>query len=323
MRNSIEFWHDVCLEVVRRDFSKKADGSPASPDQGGPTRTSRALAIAHLAMHDAHFGTTAPASTYLQRLAVPVALPAPPASISLDSAVGTAAAICLLTLYPSHQAYINRMSAIFIDPDPDPLARDNGHRYGEAMAATMMALRAGDGSTSSMGYRPSTAYGRHREDPYDQGQGFLTPQWGNVTHFCLPARVPLDPPPGYNLPDYLSDADYRADLKEVKEEGALVSTRRNAEERVIGYYWGYDGANEIGVPPRLYNQIARSWLDRHHPGDVDKAVQLLAMINAGMADAASTPGITNTPTTSGGQRSASARQASPPARLRRRVRPRS
>jgi Vanadium chloroperoxidase N-terminal domain/PAP2 superfamily len=284
MKNSIEFWHDVCMEVVRRDFSKKPDGSIA-PDQGGPTRTSRALAIAHLAMHDAHFGTTNPAATYLQRLPVPVPLPPPPAPMSTDSAIGTAAAICLLSTYPSHAAYINRMSAVFIDTHPDATARDNGHRYGEAIATLLTTLRKGDGAGDPMAYRPSTAYGRHREDPYASGQGFLSPQWGNVKHFCLAARVPLDPPPGYSLPDYLSDADYRADLKEVKEEGALISTKRSAEEKVIGYYWGYDGANEIGVPPRLYNQIARAWLDRHHPGDVGKAVQLLAMVNAGMADA--------------------------------------
>ena len=36
MKNSVEFWSDVCLEVVRRDFTKKADGSPAMPNQGGP-----------------------------------------------------------------------------------------------------------------------------------------------------------------------------------------------------------------------------------------------------------------------------------------------
>jgi hypothetical protein len=137
-----------------------------------------------------------------------------------------------------------------------------------------------------MGYRPSTAYGRHREDPFEPGQTFLTPQWGKVRHFCYQTHVPLDPPPGYDLPDYLSNADYRADLKEVKEEGELISSKRNPEEKLIGYYWGYDGANGIGVPPRLYNQVARAWLDRHHPGDVAKAVKLLAMINVGMADAA-------------------------------------
>ena len=292
MKNSIEFWHDVCMEVVRRDFSIRPGGSAAAPDQEGPTRTSRALAIAHLAMHDAHYGTTDPAATYLQRLNVPVALPPAPVPFSADSALGTAAALCLLATYPSHAAYINRMSAIFIDPTADYMARDNGHRYGEDIAATFIALRNGDGGDDAIGYRPSTAYGRHRSDPYVPGQGFLSPRWGKVRHFCVdtgdPANpnVPLDPPPGYSLPDFRSDPDYRQDYDEVLAEGALFSTSRSPEDKAIGYYWGYDGANEIGVPPRLYNQIARAWLDKHHKGDVDKAVKLLAMVNAGMADAA-------------------------------------
>ena len=286
MKNSIEFWSDVCLEIVRRDFTKKADGSAARPDQGGPTRTSLALAIIHLAMHDAYLGTTDPASTYHQRLAAPVALPAAGAPMSADSAMGSAAAITMLNLYPSHEGYINRMSAVFIDPIPNALARDNGHRYGEEIATNMIKMRSGDGASGWMGYRPSTAYGRHREDPFAIGQGFLTPQWGNVARFCTLARVPLDPPPGYNQADYLSDADYRKDFKEVVDEGGVISSKRNAEEKVIGYFWGYDGANEIGVPPRLYNQIARAWLNEHHPGDVDKAVRLTAIANAAMADAA-------------------------------------
>jgi hypothetical protein len=275
------------MEVVRRDFSKKADGSPAAPDQGGPTRTSRALAIAHLAMHDAYFGTTNAPATYLQRLGNPSApLPVSPnLPISADSALGTAAAICLLTMYPSHAAYINRMSAVFLDPNASAIQRDDGHRYGEAVAATFVRLRKADGAGDTMGYRPSTAYGRHRADPFDPGQGFLDPQWGGVTHFCAATHVPLDPPPGYDQADYLSNAEYRKDYKEVQEEGSVQSSKRSAEEKIIGYYWGYDGANEIGVPPRLYNQIARAWLDRHHAGDVGKAVSLLAIVNAAMADA--------------------------------------
>ena len=98
MKNSIQFCSDVCLEIVRRDFTKKADGAAAAPDQGGPTRTSRALAIIHLAMHDAFFGTTAPASTYHQKLGVLLALPTTTAPMSVDSAMGLAAAITMLTL---------------------------------------------------------------------------------------------------------------------------------------------------------------------------------------------------------------------------------
>lgn len=286
MKNSVEFWSDVCLEVVRRDFTTAGNGVPPPLNQGGPTRTSRALAIIHLAMHDAYFGTTDPAATYHLRANPPVALPLPPPSISADSALGSACAVAMLTLYPGHAGFINRMSAIFIDPAPNAVARDNGHRYGESVAISLLRMRTGDGATSAMGYRPSTAYGRHREDPFDAGQGFLSPQWGAVARFCTPLRVAVDPPPGYNRADYLLDVDYRKDFKEVQEEGGHPSTKRSAEDKLIGYFWGYDGANEIGVPPRLYNQVARAWLNAHHPGDIGKAVRLTAMINAAMADAA-------------------------------------
>ena len=284
MKNSIEFWHDVCMEVVRRDFSKKPSGAAASPDQGGPTRTSRALAIAHLAMHDAFFGTTTPASTYLSK--VTVALPVPTLPVSVDSAIAGAAAACLLVTHPQHAAYIKDMAATFVDPSPAAGAATNGLAYGAAIAAALITHRANDGSKSQMKSNPLTAYGHHRLDPFDSGQGFLTPQWGAVTHFCNVATVPLAPPPGAGMADYLSDPDYRRDFVEVKDDGALISTSRTPDQWAIGHYWGYDGANDIGVPPRLYNQIARAWLAAHPPTTQARAVKLLAMINTGMANAA-------------------------------------
>lgn len=285
MKNSIEFWSDVCLEVVKRDYSKRPDGSPPAPENDGPTTTSRAMAIVHFAMHDAWFGTASPAATYLQRLTPPVALPPAVGGESTDSCLGTAAAVALLALYPGQRKFLDKMSTIFIDPNPNAAARDAGHRYGEAIAFLLLGARMNDNSGVRMAYRPSAAYGRHRPDPFSPGQGALGAQWGNVRQFCASAIVPLDPPPGYSEVDYLVNADYRADFKEVKSEGALRSSTRSADETAQGLYWGYDGANEIGVPPRLYNQIARAWLAQNRPGNPAAAVKLLAMVNAGMADA--------------------------------------
>lgn len=288
MRNSVEFWNDVAQEVVRRDFTKRAGGLPAAPDQDGPTRTSRALAIVHIAMHDAYFGCLIAQNPTVKRYLVKVGatgLPTAAANASADSALGTAAAVSLLTLYPSHAAFINRMSATFIDPNPTASQRDDGHRFGEGIAHAILKLRENDGSNIRMGYRPSTAYGRHREDPYGMGQGFLGPQWGQVARFCLPNHAPLDPPPGYNAQDYLSNADYREDFEEVKAKGSVSSATRKADEKCYGLYWGYDGANEIGVPPRLYNQVARAWLEKHHAGDIVRQTRLLMQVNVAMADA--------------------------------------
>ena len=58
----ILFWNDIAVEVHRRDFV----GIPEiSPQQGGPTRTSRALAIVHVAMYDAWNGAKATGNNYL------------------------------------------------------------------------------------------------------------------------------------------------------------------------------------------------------------------------------------------------------------------
>jgi Vanadium chloroperoxidase N-terminal domain len=47
--DAILFWNDIALTAVANDHT----GSPAPLEQGGPTRTSRALAIIHVAMFDA------------------------------------------------------------------------------------------------------------------------------------------------------------------------------------------------------------------------------------------------------------------------------
>ena len=70
-------------------------------------------------------------------------------------------------------------------------------------------------------------------------------------------------------------------------------TDRKPDETVAALFWAYDGANLIGTPPRLYNQILRklAW-DKKTPGAApnDPAVtaefaRLFALANAAMADA--------------------------------------
>lgn len=52
----ILYWNEVTLEANRRDFSNAPGKDKAEPEQGGPTLSSRAMAIVHLAMYDAHAG---------------------------------------------------------------------------------------------------------------------------------------------------------------------------------------------------------------------------------------------------------------------------
>ena len=52
MQDPILFWNEVAMEANRLDHT----GAMEAENQRGPTLSSRALAIIHLAMHDAYFG---------------------------------------------------------------------------------------------------------------------------------------------------------------------------------------------------------------------------------------------------------------------------
>src|SRR6266540_2943791 len=72
----------LALDLVARDFS---DGH--TPTNGGPTKTSRALAIIHLAARDAYAMVT---SAFAPRLA---GLPITPTGLGNDDATGSAAVL--------------------------------------------------------------------------------------------------------------------------------------------------------------------------------------------------------------------------------------
>src|SRR5262249_34550149 len=94
----------LALDLVARDFS---DGH--TPNNGGPTKTSRALAIIHLAARDAYAKVT---SALTPKLA---GLPNPPAGLPTNDATGTDAALgagirAATLLYPDLSALLNEQS---------------------------------------------------------------------------------------------------------------------------------------------------------------------------------------------------------------------
>lgn len=60
---------------------------------------------------------------------------------------------------------------------------------------------------------------------------------------------------------------------------------RTPDETVIGLFWGYDGAKNLGTPPRFYNQIIREVADAKG-NTVQQNARLFALVNAAMGDAA-------------------------------------
>ncbi|HEX8825095.1 MAG TPA: phosphatase PAP2 family protein [Archangium sp.] len=276
------YWNDVVDDLNARDHT----GAPIPGDQAGPTRTSRAGAIAMLAVHDAFFGIQGQ-PTYLG------SVPPADARASPQFAAGVACAQVLSALYPKHRPFIDERLA--------SAPRGTGNTttaaaYGRAIAEGLIALRRGDElfderhpTRRNQIPTPSPAYGHHRPDPMSPDQGLLNPFWGGMPFFATPAPAFLAPPPGQDAAGMLNPRDpvYAAHNREVYLRGGSPTsseTIREEEETVIGVFWAYDGAQKLGTPPRIYNRLIKT-ISKQKGLTEAQNVRLLALANVAMADA--------------------------------------
>jgi len=274
MTDSILFWNAVALEANRVSHS-----DPDKREQNGPTLSSRALAIVHLAMYDAYAGVENNAATFPRYLTAP---PPPAPGTSHRDAVAGAAFTTLSGLFRTQRDFFESQLSCFDTNNPS-------YKFGVRVGEVLLEKRANDPDARDCGYQVSPARGRHRPDPDNPGQGFHAPFYGAQSRgFAISRRWEIDPPP-------LDNPEYVRALRQVRAEGImpeltatlpdnLFGNRRTPEESVIGVYWAYDGANRLGTPPRLYNQIIRLVAARQNNSEGDNA-RLFAFVNAAMGDA--------------------------------------
>ncbi|HVL83121.1 MAG TPA: hypothetical protein VM367_02320 [Pseudonocardia sp.] len=285
----ILFWNDVANEANRVTHTT---GDKTEAAAQGPCGSSRAYAMVHLAMHDAYFSIDkATHGTYLDE----ASLPTPPQGANAaetaaltGAAVAAAAYTTLCALYPAQKK-------LFDDKLVESGVSTGGPSgaaaaFGAAVGARMLAERAGDPSLSGAGHSSSNAPGRHRHDPDAAAadHGYHAPFYGSRARcFAIDDHFPLAPPPAPGSQEYL-DA-----LREVRALGIapeLVGTLRagdtprTPDQTVGGIYWGYDGAKELGTPPRLYNQFVRVVAEAQGNTTAQNA-RLFALVNAAMGDA--------------------------------------
>jgi PAP2 superfamily len=267
--------NDLALQLVANDF--KAGHIPTN---GGPTKTSRALAIIHLAAHDAYAAVT---GQFMSKL---TSLPSLPIGIGNDEATGTSALLgagihAAEQLYPDDTAFIISETAGDV-ASSNPVA----FNYGKQVADAWLAARSTDQSTlpQTDDDKFSNLPGRHRPDPLNSKQFALGRNWGKVTPFILGNVVtdaPLAPPPA------LTSLKYAEAFDQVITAGKSDVVMRDPDFRyqaAVGIFWGYDGTNLLGTPPRLYNQVVRKiqeFKDLPH----SQQVRILTAINVAMADA--------------------------------------
>jgi vanadium chloroperoxidase len=278
MIDPILYWNEVALEANRTDFSQD------KPEQAGPTLSSRALAIVHLAMYDAYAGVVRPP---LPLYNTALTIPQTAQSLSPDAAVAAAAHTTLTALYPRQKAFFDHKLA---QAPMTPPCVDTGRAWGKLVATKLLEARKNDPTADSTGYLPVLTPGGHRVDPDNPEQGFHAAFYGDKAKvFAATHKWEIKPPYPWGSAKYLKAA------RQVRAKGIapeLMGTLparfsavpRDAHQTLIGIYWGYDGAFGLGTPPRLYNQIVRV-VAQAQGNDPAKNARLFALVNAAMGDA--------------------------------------
>ncbi|HEX9172309.1 MAG TPA: hypothetical protein VF861_06580 [Telluria sp.] len=277
----LAYWNERALSAIAVDHTPPvvASVSPVA-EQLGPTRTSRVLAIVHIAVYDAVNAIVRRYPGYSGPLA---AFP----DSSIDAAIAQAAHDTLRALYPRQGHRFDRWLQADLARLPDGRAKLNGIDVGRRAAAAILALRASDGTYDDepkVGdeYAVSAAPGVWRPDPVSGIDIALGAYWRRLRPFVLPSATQFRSPP----PPALTSDEYARAFHEVRQlggDGIHTPTRRTADQTVIGIYWAYDGTAWIGTPPRLYNQIAVQ-LALRRTSDPLELARVLALVNVAIAD---------------------------------------
>jgi hypothetical protein len=276
-------WNLIAIDASGLDHTPVQPGEArVFGEQLGPGRSSRAIAIVHVAMFDA---VNAIAGGYRSF----TGLRAAPGDASIDAAIAQAAHDALVAVFPSQAASFDQLLAEDLhEVRAGGRARASGIEVGRRAAAAILARRAKDGSHHpeariGVDFIPSNAPGKWRQDPVSQIPLAMGAHWGEVTPFVLRSgrqfRVP--PPPAMTSPEYAAAFE---EVKRVGGDGVTTPTVRTERERLIGIYWAYDGTPSLCAPPRLYNQIAVQ-VARERGTKVREMARLLALVNVAMADA--------------------------------------
>jgi hypothetical protein len=247
-----------------------------------PLHESRLYAVMHVAIHDALNAIDRRSRPYVFKTgAKPGASP--------DAAVAAAARDVLVPLLQQLPApfsdcvaasgAVARVDAAYaaaLGAIPDGRAKRQGVALGQAAAAAILALRAGDGSDTPLfdtAYPQGTQPGEYRFTP---GFDFaFAPGWADVTPFVLRDSSQFRPGPPYRV----TGRKYAADFNEVKRLGGddiTTPSARTAEQTEIALFW-------VESSPLQWNRIART-VSADTGLDLWENARLFGLLNMAMAD---------------------------------------
>ena len=272
---AVRTWNRIAIDASGFDHMPQGGG-----EQLFPPLASRAMAIVHIAMHDAVQAIQGRYETYLEQ-------PARSPDSSLDAAVAQAAHDTLVALFPSQRSSLDLQLAYDLGAIVEGPQKSEGIAAGQAAAAAILADRHNDGSGVSVqtgDYDYGLLPGEFRPDPLSDFAP-IGPQWGQVRPFVLSSssQFRCPPPPALDSPEYAAAFEETARLG---GDGQVTPTERTPEQTNIGLFWAYDGTPSLCAPPRLYNQLALVVSEKVGVVECGDQARLLALLNIAMADAA-------------------------------------
>lgn len=280
----LRHWNQIAIDASGLDHTPLQPGETRTfGEQLGPGRAGRAVAIVHIAIHDAVNAIAGRYRTYTGiRRASRFA--------SVDAAIARAARDTLVAMFPSQRSTFDRELASDLSRIPNLLSKAAGINAGRRAAAAIVALRENDGSDyeeprMGEGYTPDDDPGIWRQDPISQIPVALGAKWGEVKPFVMTSgsqfRVPE--PPAMTSAEYATAYD---EVIRLGGDGTTTPTERTAHQTFVGTFWAYDGTPSLCAPPRLYNQLALAIArERGTHRDVVELARVLALVNVAMADA--------------------------------------
>jgi hypothetical protein len=279
--DSIHRWNRVAIDATGLDHTPPAPGeNRAFGEQLGPGRSSRAMAIVHIAMFDAINATVGQYQSF-------TGVTSRARAISSIAAVSQAAHDTLVSLFPAQAAAFDADLAEDLSRVRSKQQKANGINLGRRIAAALLASRSDDGAELAeekvgIDYIPSDLPGRWRQDPISLIPLALGAHWGQCRPFILESTTQFRAP----APPALDSAEYASAYEEAKNlggDGIVTLTQRTEEQTLIGTFWAYDGTPSLCAPPRLYNEITVHIADQTNLSPLELA-RLLALVNVAMAD---------------------------------------
>jgi hypothetical protein len=249
----------ACADVIV-DWNEKAIAFGLNRKLGPPP-AERIVAMTQLAMFDAVNSIERKYRPYL------VQLPAS-ATASKEAAAASAAATVLAGVDAQAQSELKPVLAAYLEAIPDSAGKAEGITLGEAVAARILEARRNDGASAPDTYRPRTAPG-----VYVQTVPTFVPHWPGVKPFALTSASQFRPA----APIALTSSEWATDFNEIKELGALASSKRSARQTEDARFW-------LATDGRIYYPVIRRLAEARELGVVDCA-RLFALTAVARADA--------------------------------------